>query len=261
MFKEIARRLPKPSFNIEQYPEPRKYFEGINFTPLVQEVPSEENRSNEYNDRSEDVTEENGKIDVAETIWSRKKTIADFRDLIGNISGITGAELPLDDIAVFFVRKESLIPKDLSVRIRLSQRYGPYILDGIGGDCTSILSAKNSRYRFMLRIGAAKSSETHEKVLERLSHEYGHTLGYIIKDPVFEEMQAYAFMALFMRYYTDVDQYLVDGVSPDRVHDVARHNVGLLQAKGVKEEEAIAHLIREPFGTYQPDDYKHHLNS
>lgn len=198
--------------------------------------------------------------EAREDIWSRRKVIAEYRDTIGYISGMVGVELPIDDRALFFVTRRSLVPRSKKDQEALVKRYGPFILDSIAGYTQRLDEDRNSRYGFAMRIGIVREGATKTTALELIAHEYGHTIGEHIRETIYEEMKAFAFESLFMRVYRDVDYYLMDGVDPESKHDVARHNIGLLQAKGIKEEEILAHLTGKPFGKFMPDDYLNHLN-
>lgn len=185
-------------------------------------------------------------------VWSRRRVISEFRDTMGTISGLLKEPLPLEDRAIFFVPKSTLIPKDPSARADLVSRYGSKILDDKIGDCTVIDPQENSAYRFMIRVGVAKTDYSHEGTLEVLAHEFGHTIGEFNKSTLLEEMKAFAFMALFMRIYTDTDHYLIDGLFPGRVHELAKHNIGIWQAQDIPEELMIARIIGQPFGRFNP---------
>jgi len=193
---------------------------------------------------------------VEELGWSRRRVMADYRDVLSLISHESGVYLPTAGRQVLFVDQRELMPKNPLEREFMMARYGKDIFRTIIGDCK-----RRSGGMFRIRLGFRGQEEntTEEDVISVLAHEHGHTLGEHLKDPVFEEMKADAFEALFMSVYLGTDYYCLEGESPDRIHDIARHNIGLLQAKDIREEEMLAHLTSQPFGRFEQDDYKKRL--
>ncbi len=244
-----------------------RYFEGVKFTaPRAPRSPRtfslfRKRGMDVINDSNDEVLNNNQTTDSQEEIvegirpWSRRNVIAEYRDTIGQISGLTGVELPLDDREIYFIPASKMIPKLPEDQLALVRKYGPYILNGIAGDLTRLPVG----FRIRLGFGKDTTQVEHEDVMEILAHEYGHSLGEHIEETIFEEMKADAFAALFMKYYLDVDDYWMEGEDPGKLHHLAKHRVGQLQAMGVSEEEMLAHLTGRPFGQFGPKDWKDHF--
>lgn len=189
---------------------------------------------------------------IPELGWTRRRLMTDYQDILGVISSRIGSTLPTANRYVDIVSQDKLIPQNSAEEKFLIARYGPYILRTIIGRCVRL---PEGRFKLKLGFKGQEENTTEDEAIAVLGHEYGHSLGDHTVQTVFEEMKADAFEALFMSIYLDTDIYCLDGDSPDNLHDVARHRVGLLQAKGIREEEMIAHIIGANFGEFKPDDY------
>jgi len=187
--------------------------------------------------------------------WDLEDVLVNYRTVLKSIETSLKITLPTDNRFILLVTPKELIPTNQEEKRKLVEKYGSHILDGIDGDCTR----QGEGFRIRLGYKGLEKSTPLNKVLEVLAHEYGHTLGERIDSPVWEELKAYAFQALFMRHYSNV-RYFIHGyftheVSSEEVHEIAEAMWALLITRGIKEEEILSHLIGGSFGPFQPKDY------
>ena len=191
--------------------------------------------------------------------WTFDKVLGDFYRVLGEMQSRLGVSLPTQNRHFMLVEPDELIPKDETERARLVTRYGPYILDEMAGDCDN-----SDGSNFLLRIGykGREHKVTDHKILDVASHEYGHTLGEDLEVADLEELKAYAFRSLFVRFYNGADVFCDDigYLSPEKTHDIARHKLEQLIMQGICEEEILAHLTGQPFAGFTPDSYLEHLH-
>lgn len=197
-------------------------------------------------------------IDGDEHGWKFDKVLREFSVITGLMEQELEISLPMNNRSVSFVERMKLIPEDPDDIMALVDKYGKYIIDGIAGDCTRFQDGS-----FAIRVGYKGQEDRIPKseAMYVLAHEYGHSLGEHIEDPVFEEVKAYAFARLVMQYYFQSDYVGMESrtLQPDRVHDIAIHRIEQLNARRIGEAEIIAHLTARPFGRHQPSDYQNRL--
>lgn len=189
------------------------------------------------------------------TPWNQDGVLRLFEEVLYYVGSDSKASLSLDKREVTFVPQSDLAPEDSSEKERLATRYGGegYVLTNIIGGC---LRLPDGRFRIRLGYLGQEREVTQNQVVGTLAHEYGHTLGGQITDPTFEEVKAYAFQGLFMRYLLGPDKYHIDGYYRDRVHDIARSALNQLVAAGIVEEAVVAHVTGLPFGLVHPNSYQ-----
>jgi hypothetical protein len=191
--------------------------------------------------------------------WTFDQVLGDFYRVLGEMQSRLGVSLPTRNRHFMLIEPDELIPKDEAEKAKLVARYGSYILDGMAGDCDN-----SDGSNFLLRIGykGREHRVTDQKVLDVVSHEYGHTLGEDLETADLEELKAYAFRSLFVRFYNGVDVFCdnIGFLSPEKTHDIALHKLEQLTMQGICEEEILAHLTGQPFGGFTPDSYLVHLS-
>lgn len=193
-------------------------------------------------------------IDIVESepeVWTFNQLQQDFARQLSEIDRQTiTPRLTMHNRTFKFVTRDEMRPKSDAERKRLVERYGDYIVDGRIGDCK-----RNADGTFELRIGFAgqENSASKESVLEMKAHEYGHSLGQHLEDTTLEELKAYTFENLFMRYYCNANEYRVSRMDALTIHDTASFWLEQLLDAGIKEEAILAHLTGERFGKYYPD--------
>lgn len=237
-----------------------RYFPGFAFTPYqpteITTIPLEEKTQNTLpsigkvyvGDAFDGLSIRELKLSTYE--WNPTQIQKEFEEQLQSISvQIGGPPLTISNIDIQFVTKEEMLHKTDAERQSLIDWYGgDYIADGVTSDCQ-----RNNDGTFTLRIvdTSKEKSMAKDDVLQSMAHEYGHTLGpEFLESPVFEELKAYTFARLFMRHSYD------DGLDTLQiVHKTASLKLGQLLDSGLKEEAIIAHLIGQPFGGFQPDDY------
>ncbi len=237
-FPDVRFHLPKPILPPIMIPSRRIRIdsgEPVHVVDHLPPAPIEEDHLAEY---------------VPTMDWRADEIRLEFRNGLSALASEFNIDLPTSSYRVVFVGSKNMLPKDKEPRERLARRYGAYILDGISGSCTRL---PNGRFRLRLGYMGKQKVVDKDSVMETLSHEYGHTLGDLIDNPIFEELKADAFCSLFMRVYTDVNEYLIDGESPDKVHDIARSRLAQLTLRGFSEGAIIAHLTGKSFGDFRPD--------
>ena len=187
--------------------------------------------------------------------WDQDGVLSFFGEVLYYAESDSGASLPLDNREITFVPRSDLVPEDPGEKERLAAKYGGkgYILKNIAGDC---LRLADGRFRIRLGYLGQEREASWNQVMGTLAHEYGHTLGVKIDDPVFEEVKAYAFQKFTMRYLLGQGRYFIDGYYRDRVHDIAASALNQLLSAGIIEEAVIAHVTGLPFGGVKPNSYQ-----
>lgn len=187
-------------------------------------------------------------------VWNPNQVMQEFtRQLSFLDAQVVYPRLTMRRRTMKFVTSDEMLPQTDEDRQRLIQRYGDYGADGGAGDCKRFPNGT-----FTMRIGFAGQENSASKVdvLEVMSHEYGHTLGEYLDDPVLEELKAYTFANLLMRYFYNAKEihrlYIMDESS---VHDTATFWLEQLLDKGVSEEAVLAHLTGKRFGNSYANDY------
>lgn len=192
------------------------------------------------------------------SVWKVDDLQVRFVSLLRSIDKqINHPRLTMSRMTMRFVSRDEMRPKTEEEKQMLIQRYGDYIVDGGVGDCT-----RNPNGTYSLRIGYAgcENSASLDEVLSVMGHEYGHTVGEQIEDPVLEELKAYAFANLVMRVFYGVRDYRVYQMDVSNVHETALFWLEQLLDRGVSEEEILAHLTMRRFGKSYPYDYLYSLN-
>lgn len=189
------------------------------------------------------------------TPWDQDGVLRLFEEVLYYAGSDLEVSLPLDKREITFVPRSDLVPEDPGERERLSARYGGegYALTSIIGSC---LRLPDGGFRIRLGYLGQEREATQNQVVGTLAHEYGHTLGDQIDDPVFEEVKAYAFQKFTMRYFLGKGRYFIDGYYRDRVHDIAASALNQLVSAGIAEEAVIAHVTGLPFGLVHPNNYQ-----
>lgn len=192
-------------------------------------------------------------IDDKIKIWTPDQIIEEFSRQLAVIEReVNRPRLTMRGITIKFVTPLEMKPQNARRKLWLVQNYGTYIADGGDGDCS-----RNNDGSFFLRIGVAGQEHTRSKddVLELMAHEFGHTLGKVLKPVTFEELKAYAFANLFMRYYYNVHEYRVYPMDVSNPHDTALYWLEQLLEQGISEEAILSHLIGKKFAMCSPYDY------
>lgn len=200
------------------------------------------------------------KIDVSAPKWNSKQVRQLFRRNLTKLGRAFDQPLPIENRRILFVTREDMSPETDTVKQSLVRRYGEYMVDGGAGDCQ-----RNQDGSFELRIGFEGGERYYDKysVLKTLAHEYGHTLGERISDPLFEEMKAYAFTELFMKCLRPsvIDGGTVYTQKTLNLHQTAVYRMEQLIKRGISHQQILAHLTGENFGYTQSDDYRKALAS
>lgn len=186
-------------------------------------------------------------------LWTPSQLQKEFVAQLGKMDRqIRSPRLTMSRRTLTFVTPDEMIPKTDKEKQSLIQRYGNYVADGGIGDCM-----RNPDGTFTIRIGFAGQEDTvsKEDVLELMGHEYGHTLGEHLEDPIFEELKANAFANLFMRSYFNVSRYRIYQIDVSTIHDTAQFWLEQLLDKGINEEAILAHLTGNRFRKSYPNDY------
>lgn len=212
--------------------------------------------------KSSGIEELNVTFDIEEVtpplISSLDEFMPDFKRIISEIEEDLECELPLYDRDFSFVSRDELKPKTKEEADRLVERYGEYMRGGGGGDCTRM---DDGTYK--LRIGGKDEENTGLfEVIETAGHEYGHTLGQILDEVAEEELKASAFESMVQRHYDGDTRYAKQNpfLNPDKPHDVAKHMLGELLRARIPEGAIISHLMGEPLGKFNPNDYLNFIN-
>lgn len=196
-------------------------------------------------------------VEEPEYSWTRRNIQSAFRRQLAEIRHSIGEpSLTMRDRSLHFVSPRQMKPSTEKERKDLLDRYGEYMKDGGAGDCT-----RHDDGTFTLRVAfGAKPPKLTDNEISIAAHEYGHTLGEQIEDPVTEELKADAFQILFMKHFYRVGSYLISPI-PDTVHEIALFRLEQLIITGKMPEEAIiAHLTEGPFGRFSPTDYLAYCN-
>lgn len=242
-----------------------RYFAGFEFKkfepvkPFIITVPSERTETPSIPIRVVHVIDLVGSlngptVEPEPDLWASNQLQREFVTQLDQIDRqIRYPRLTMHRRTMTFVTTDEMLPQTDEERQQLIQKYGgDYIADGGAGDCR-----RNPDGTFTMRIGFAGQEDTASKdeIFEVMGHEYGHTLGVTLEDPIFEELKAYTFANLLMKHYYDVDEYCVTQMDVSTVHDTAQFWLEQLLEKGISEEAILAHLTGRKFGKSYPKDY------
>lgn len=220
--------------------KPELYFPDVQFVPLTQTTPTEVGNSAIKR-----------RLDTPDDKWSFNEVYQGFCDTLQWINHSRGTNLTLGGRSFQFIRQGELI-QTTDEAMSYVEHYGPYIINGIRGDCK-----REPDGSFSLRIaykGGRHVANVHE-VLSTMFHEYGHTLGPLLPDVKLEELKADTFECIGMdQVYSGTGyKHIVGGYYADNAHHVAYDMLNQLRARGFSYEAILAHLTGEPFGVYKPD--------
>lgn len=186
--------------------------------------------------------------------WTIPQIKREFKTLLGNIrADIKHPHLTMRGRSFTFVPREAMRPQTEEERQWLITTYGEYVKDGGAGSCEW-----NADGTFTLKVAYTDTSSGKDDKIAIMGHEYGHTLGKRLEPVVFEELKAYTFSNLIMKYYHNTE-YRVFPIDDTNIHNAAQAKLLQLLEAGIPEEAILAHLTGEQFGEFQPDDYKKFL--
>jgi len=187
--------------------------------------------------------------------WTPEQTSSAFQTTMKDVEGNLGIKLPTEGRRIKFVPQQSLIPTDPGEKARYLHKYGPDILDKLPKG----RPIRNSDGTFDILIAdlSYDMTSTFESGLGTLAHEYGHTLGEELVNPILEEMKAETFKLIFLKTYKRIDTFNLDlSNEKSNIHHMARSRLIQLINRGVCEEAILAHLLGNNFGKFTPDDYR-----
>lgn len=229
-----------------------RYFEGVEFRD---ELPSRNFSEEELQEIRKLFSEleiesiDDVKAPVGE--WSTGSVSLEFVRILRKLEKKTGQLLPLDGMNISYVRPEEMRPRSINERKYLVEQYGDYMRDGGSGDCMRL---PGGRFDIRIAVVGREDELSRVTVLGLLGHEYGHTLGEHLEEPVLEELKADAFSALILSQANALDVSL--GFEMDNTHDKARYMLDFFTGIGISEPAIISHLIQTPFMGVYPDSYK-----
>lgn len=177
-------------------------------------------------------------------------------------SQIRYPRLTMNKKTISFVKHDDVQAKTDEGKGSLINTYGHYMINNVAGD-----HRISSNSMHIIRIGYSDQEdiESKDQVLNVMSHEFGHTVRQRLKDPILEELKAYAFASLFMKRMPTVelsnnylDPYLF-AKAPD-IHAVAKVWLSYLLENGFNEEDVLAHLTGRKFGNSYPKNYMKFLS-
>jgi hypothetical protein len=229
----------------------------MGLSPVVKDAPTSAISTLEVKDMESEKNLDNAEDrQLSPPRWNSRQIKQKFKRSLRKMSKVLQQPLPTDDVKIVFVTREDMKPKTEAEKRALVAMYGEYMRDGGSGDCH-----RNPDNSFRFRIGYRGLERVHEgiTVLKTVAHEYGHSLGIRIPDPIFEEMKASTFAQLFMTF---AHPNLIDGglaytMERLNVHQTAVYRMEQLVCQGITHEQILAQLIGQRFGYAQPDDYKH----
>lgn len=188
--------------------------------------------------------------------WKRAQARKTFDHVLDQMAKeYNDPSLNMRGILLNFVTKKTLARKITANLDSHKKRYTHKIFE------TSGLCVPTENNTYALLIGLAKQEKTTslDEVLALMSHEYGHTLDRQKRNPMFEELKAYTFQNLFLRFLNNVDGYDPDRPKVNSLHTKSKDYLAQLMAKGMTEEIILAHLLERNFGPATPSDYKKYL--
>lgn len=228
----------------------RKPIDFIYFQPCKEKLDLSSVGILNINSLIEDEVVEIELVEGIPTSWNPRDLLHEFSEQLEIIGKQIGYQLTLDGRNMCFVTPEEMRPQTEKERRRLLRRYGEYARDGGIADCNR---KRNGTFSIRLGFLGKTDDKSKDDVLNTMAHEYGHTLGSRFISPIFEEVKAYTFAALFMKHYGVVEIDL--SLEINNKHKTALFRLEQLVGRGICEEAVIAHLISAPFGQFQPDDY------